>query len=172
MQVNPERLRNMIYPIFLDIEKRHDSSAIGAMRNIIFSNIVIHSDNGILMQGMPGSAIENLTLSGICFRVTAPFDYSQRKKHAGGTINPKDDRITVYARHPSYCAIANVRNLLVDNLSVQADEKVLEAFPRSALALMHADGAILRAVRRGGSEKAGPMVELHHSRGVSTSGGG
>lgn len=171
LQVSPERLRNMVYPIFLDVEKRHDSSAIGAMRNIIFSNIVIHSDNGILIQGMRESAIENLTLSNICFRVTAPFDYSQRKKHAGGTVNPKDDRITVYARHPTYCAIANVRNLLVDNLSVQVDEKVQEAFPRSALALMHVDGAILHAVRRGGPEKAGQVVEVHDSRGVSTSGG-
>jgi polygalacturonase len=164
MQVSPERLRNMIYPIFLDIEKRQDSSAIGRMRNIIFSNIVIHSDNGILIQGMRESAIENLTLSNICFRVTAPFDYSQRKKHAGGTINPKDDRITVYARHPTYCAIANAGNLLVDNLSVQVDEKVLEAFPRSALALLHVDGAILRAVRGGR-----PAVEQHDSRGVSIS---
>ncbi|MCL5744624.1 MAG: glycosyl hydrolase family 28 protein [Acidobacteria bacterium] len=169
MQVNPERLRNMIYPIFLDIEKRRDGSAIGGMRNILFSNIVIHSDNGILIQGMRESAIENLTLSNICFRVTAPFDYSQKKKHAGGTINPNDDRLTIYARHPTYCAVANVRNLFVDNLSVQVDEKVSQAFPRSALALMNVDGAILRAVRRSPSEKAGPAVETHGSGGVSVS---
>jgi hypothetical protein len=164
MQVNPERLRNMIYPIFMDIEKRHDNSAIGAMRNILFNNIFIRSDNGILIQGMRESIIENLTLSNICFRVSAAFDYSQKKKHAGGTINPKDDRLTIYARHPSYCTIANVRNLLVDNLSVQVDSKVQERFPRSALALMNVDGAMLRAVRGGR-----PAVEQHDSRGVSTS---
>jgi hypothetical protein len=56
--VNAERLRNMIYPLFLDIEKRHDNSRVGA-RDVPFSNIEIRSDNGILMQGMEESAIEN-----------------------------------------------------------------------------------------------------------------
>jgi hypothetical protein len=164
IEVNPERLRNMIYPIFMDIEKRYDDSAIGRMRNILFNNIFIRSDNGILIQGMRESAIENLTLSNICFRVTKAFDYSQKKKHAGGTINPKDDRLTIYARHASYCAIANARNVLVDNLSVEVDDTVQQRFPRSALALLRVEGAILRAVRG-----AGPAVEQHDSRGVSIS---
>jgi len=168
-QVNAERLRNMIYPIFMDIEKRHDGSAIGSMRNILFQNIFIRSDNGILIQGMRESAIENLTLSNICFRVAAAFDYSQKKKHAGGTVNPKDDRLTIYARHPSYCTIANVRNLLVDNLSVQVDDKVRARFPRSALALLRVEGAILRAVRRTGGEASSAAVEQHDSRHVSVS---
>jgi hypothetical protein len=164
MQLNPEKLRNMIYPIFLDIEKRDDNSAIGAMRNILFNNIFIRSDNGILIQGMRESVIENLTLSNICFQVSAAFDYSQKKKHAGGTVNPKDDRITIYARHPTYCAIANVRNLLVDNLSVQADAGAQERFPRSALALLNVERAIVRAVR--GCRSA---VEQRNSAGVSIS---
>jgi len=163
-EVNAERLRHMIYPIFMDVEKRHDGSAIGGMRNILFNNIFIRSDNGILIQGMRESAIENLTLANICFRVNAAFDFSQKKKHAGGTANPKDDRITIYARHPSYCAIANARNVLVDNLSLQVDENVSRQFPRSALALMNVDGAILRAVRG-----CKPAVEQHDARGVSIS---
>ncbi|MFN0165509.1 MAG: glycoside hydrolase family 28 protein [Bryobacteraceae bacterium] len=88
-QVNPERLRNMIYPIFLDVEKRHDASPVGAMRDIIFDNIVIRSDNGILAQGMRESAIENLLLRNIVFRAARAFDYGQRQKHAG--VRGRDD---------------------------------------------------------------------------------
>ena len=161
-QVSPERLRNMIYPIFLDIEKRNDDSRIGAIRDVLLTNIYIHSDNGILMQGMRESPIENLTLQNVIFRVTRPFDYRDRKKHAGGTINPKDDRITCFARQPSYCTLANVRNVLVDNLKVQVDAGVLEAFPRSALTMLNAQGAQLRSIYR--TPGGGPMMELHEVR--------
>ncbi len=170
MLVNPERLRNMIYPVFLDVEKRHDASPAGAMRDIIFDNILIRADNGILVQGMRESAIENLLLRNIVFRATRAFDYSQRQKHAGGASNPKDDRITLYARQPSYCTVANVRNLSVDHLSVVAEPDVLDAHPRTALSIFNAEGASLRSIHRSASERAGPVVELNHCREVLITG--
>jgi polygalacturonase len=158
--INAERLRNMMYPIFMDIEKRDDHSKIGAIRNVTLSDIEIRSDNGILIQGMQESPIENLTLSNVSFRVTKPFDYSQREKHAGGPSNPHDDRITRYARQPSYCTVANVRNLVVDNLRVDAAPGVMEANPRSALSVFHAEGAALRSIVRSPAAPA-PVMELH-----------
>jgi hypothetical protein len=157
--VNPERLRNMIYPIFLDVEKRSENSRVGAIRNVVFSGIEIRSDNGILMQGMEQSVIENLTLRDIGFRVVRPFDYSGRAKHAGGTANPRDDRITRFARQPSYCAIANARNVVVDNLRVDAVPGVLGSSPRTALSLFNTQGAVLRSVARSPAG-AGPVVEF------------
>jgi hypothetical protein len=165
--VNAERLRSCIYPIFLDIEKRRDNSPVGAIRNVIFSNIIARSDNGILMQGMRESHIENLILQNILLRVTRGFDYSQRRKHAGGTSNPKDDRITRYARQPSYCTLAHVRNLTVDNLNVQVDQSVLEAFPRSALALLNSEGAMLKSIYRSPCLTGGPVLDLYETREVS-----
>jgi polygalacturonase len=158
--VNAERLRNMIYPIFVDIEKRRDDSKIGAIRNVTFSDIEIRSDNGILIQGMPESLIENLVLHNVSIRVTRAFDYSRREKHAGGPSNPRDDRITRYARQPSYCTLANVRNLVVDNLRVDAVPGVLEAKSRSALSLFHAEGATLRTIARSPAAP-GAVLELH-----------
>src|SRR5208283_2622867 len=76
--VNPERLSNKSYPLFMDIEKRVDGSRIGAIRNVTFSNIEIRSNNGILMQGMRESVLENIVLQNISLRVTQPFDYSHR----------------------------------------------------------------------------------------------
>ncbi len=164
MLVNAERLRNMIYPIFLDIEKRTDASKIGAIRDVVFSGIQITSDNGILVQGMPESIIENLTLRDISFRLTRGFDYSHRERHAGGTSNPKDDRITIYARQPSYCTIANVRNLMVDNLTLLGPNPVLEQYHRSALAVLHAENVVARSVFRTDAPKAGPVISLSDVR--------
>jgi hypothetical protein len=157
-------LRNMIYPLFIDIEQRTPQSRVGAVRDVLFSNIRIASDNGILMQGMPESIIENVTLRDILFRVTRPFPYGARRKHAGGVSNPKDARRTLYAQHPSYCTLANMRHVTVDNLRVSVDPAVLGAHPRSALALINVRNAAARSVHRDAAENAGPVVEMNHCR--------
>lgn len=158
--VNPQRLRNMSYPLFIDIEKRNEASPVGAIRNVTFSNIEMRSNNGILMQGMRESPIENLVLENISLRVTQAFDYSRRAKHAGGSSNPHDDRITLYARKPSYCTLANLRNVLVDNLQVEAASGILETSPRTALSMYNAQGAVLKSLRRTPDGDFGPAVEL------------
>ncbi len=48
-----------IFPIFMDIEKRHEDSPIGPIRDIVFRDILIHNGSRILIQGMPKSPIEN-----------------------------------------------------------------------------------------------------------------
>jgi hypothetical protein len=116
------------------------------------------------MQGMEESAIENLTLQNIHLRITRPFDYSWRAKHAGGSSNPDDDRITRFARQPSYCTLANLRNLHVDNLRVEAVPGGLETFSRSALSVFHARGALLRSVACSPAAAAAPVMELHDVR--------
>ena len=137
---------------------------MGAVRDVLFSNIRIAGDNGILMQGMRESVIENVTLRDILFRVTRPFPYGARRKRAGGVSNPQDARRTLYARHPSCCALANLRQATVDNLRVSVDPGVVGAHPRSALALINVRNAAARAVHRDAAENAGPVVEMNHCR--------
>lgn len=160
-------LRNMIFPLFIDIEQRTPQSRVGAVRDVLFSSIRIASDNGILMQGMPESLIENVTLRDIHFRVTRSFPYDARRKHAGGVSNPKDARRTIYAQHPSYCTLANMRHVTVDSLRVSVDPAVLGAHPRSALAVINVKNAMARAVYRDAAMNAGPVVELQNCREVS-----
>lgn len=162
--VNAQRLRNMSYPLFIDIEKRTESSPIGTVRNVIFSNIEIRSNNGILMQGMRRSLIDNLVLHNISLQVTQAFDYSHRAKAAGGRSNPHDSRITLYARKPSYCTLANLRNLLVDNLQVESTADIFRTYPRSALSVFNAEGAILKTLERRPGGDYGPVVHLDNVR--------
>ncbi len=144
-----DSLRNSVYPIFVDIEKREPESKVGCIRDLTFSDITIISDNGILIQGMSKPNIENLTLRNITLRVDREFDYSNRKKHVGGrTSSTQDRRRTEFAQKPSYATFANIKDLTIDHLQVYIPEKVYAKFPRSALLLHNVRAADISHIRR------------------------
>jgi len=162
-----DSLRNGIYPIFVDIEKRHKDSRIGRIRDLTFADIDIVSDNGLLIQGMNKGKIENLTLRNITMRVDRAFDYSQRRKHVGGrTSETEERRRTIYARQPSYATLANIECLTVDDLRVVIPEDVYARHPRSALSLHQVQGAALSAIcrRPAGAGSAMPVVNMENCR--------
>ena len=81
---DPVEVHHVVYPIFMDIEQRHADSPVGAIRDVIFRDIQIRSGSGILIQGMPESPIENLTLDTVTFRVERADSYEGRGKAVGG----------------------------------------------------------------------------------------
>jgi hypothetical protein len=158
---------NSIYPIFVDIEKRHKDSQVGTVRDLTFANLNSVSDNGILVQGMSKSRVENLVLSNINLRVNREFDYSARKKHVGGrTSETSDRRRTLYARKPSYTTLANIKGLTVDGLRVFIPDSVFARYGRSALSLHQVDEAAVRGVFRSpaGAGSAMPVVMMENCR--------
>jgi polygalacturonase len=162
-----DSLKNSIYPIFVDIEKRNPESRVGRIRDLTFSDISIVSDNAILIQGMSQPNIENLVLRNITMRIDRAFDYSQRKKHVGGRTRPTEDRRrTEFARQESYVTLANINGLTVDHLQVWIPEQVYDKFPRAALSLHNVNGADLSHIRRisGGTGKSAPVVVLENCR--------
>ncbi|UCC96963.1 MAG: hypothetical protein JSW66_14095, partial [Phycisphaerales bacterium] len=159
--------QNSVYPIFVDIEQRHKDSRIGRIRDLTFANINIVSDNGILVQGMSKSKIENLTLRNINMRVDRGFDYSARKKHVGGsTLETEDRRRTIYAQKPSYVTLANIKGLTVDSLRVFIPDNVFTKFERSALSLHEAEQVIVSDVVRipAGAGSAMPVIAIDNCR--------
>ena len=156
--------RNATYPIFVDIEQREPKSPIGAVRDLTFRNLQIHSDNGALIQGMPESPVENLTLQNISMRVERGFDYSERTKRGGGTANPKDKRRTVYARMPSYLTLAHINGLDVENVRLTVESNVFAKYPRSALSVSEATTGAIRSVWRvpAGTADGQPVIQLHN----------
>jgi hypothetical protein len=144
-----ESLKDSVYPIFVDIEKRRKDSRIGRIRDLNFSDIAIISDNGILIQGMTASRIENLSMRNITMRVDRAFDYSRRRKHVGGrTEQTEDRRRTIYAREPSYCTLANIDGLTVDVLRVFIPDDIFAQHNRSALSLHNVTRATISNVQR------------------------
>ncbi len=155
-----------ICPIFVDIEKRHPDSLIGKIRDITFDDIQIYSGVGVLIQGMPESPIENLTLEDVAFRVYDPGDYSNRRKHVGGRRTTSDERDTLYARKPSYVTLAHVKGLTVKDLKVHISEGDFRKYERSAFHGNEMENCVIRNVFREPSGKGGvaPVVALHNCR--------
>ncbi len=159
--------QNSIYPIFIDIEKRQKESHIGKIRDLTFADINIVSDNGILVQGMSKSKIENLTMRNITMRVNRGFDYSGRKKHVGGrTSETEDRRRTIYARKPSYVTLANIKRLTVDGLRVFIPDTIFSSYKRSALSLHKAEEATVSNVFRApaGAGSRAPVIVMENCR--------
>lgn len=144
-----ESLKDSIYPIFVDIEKRRADSRISKVRDLNFSDISILSDNGILIQGMTSRRIENVSLRNITVRIDRAADYAKRKKHVGGKVEQTEDRReTIYARQPSYVTLANIDGLTVDNLRALIPDEVFAKYNRSALSLHNVDKAMINNIRR------------------------
>jgi polygalacturonase len=162
-----ESLENSVFPIFVDIEKRRKESKIGSIRDLNFSDIAIVSDNGVLIQGMNKSKIENLSLRNITLRVDRAFDYSERKKHVGGTTQETEDRRrTIYARQPSYFTLANIDGLAVVALRVLIPDDVFARHNRSALSLHAVSKAVVGDIRRepAGAGSDVPVVMMEDCR--------
>lgn len=169
-QVTPinSGLRNTIIPIYIDLGKRNADSPVSRIRDVSFSDIQIASDNSIVIQGMPESAIQDLTLRNISFRVSEGFDFSQRVKREGGESTYVDERKTLFVRQPTYCALAYVNGLTVDNLRVLIDGNVFKKFDRSALAIFNSQNGVIENVRRepAGNEGGRPVITLDNSQNV------
>jgi len=162
-----EYLKHSVYPIFVDIEKRNPDSKIGRIRDLTFSDINILSDNGILIQGMSQPNIENLVLRNITQRVDRAFDYSQRRKHIGGSTKATQDRRrTEFARQESYVTLANINGVTVDHFQVWIPEQVFEQFPRAALSIHNVENADLSHIKRmpGQTGRGAPVLVLENCR--------
>ncbi len=113
-----------VVPIFVDIDKRMESSRIGKARDLIFQNIQIKSGSGALLQGMPESHLENITLADITFRAHLAADFPTRKKPIGcARKTPGDERDTKYIRKPAYFALAHIDGLTVRNVTVAQEDE-------------------------------------------------
>jgi hypothetical protein len=106
------------YPIFLDLEKRTDQSALGRIRDVSFSDISIRTKGRVLVGGPPERPLENLSFRNILMRVTA-FDPVQNLHKPRGTAPtrpapPERD----YSSVPAAMIFANVKGLTLRDVHV------------------------------------------------------
>jgi polygalacturonase len=156
-----------VVPLYIDVEKRDANSKIGAVRDVTFRNINITSGSGLLLQGMPESWLQDVTLDNITFNVKSPQDYAKRTKPKGGRNTIKDERDTKFIQASTYAAVANVKNLAVEGLHLKITDDAFKQFPRSALSLFNINGAKLSHITREATGKP-PAVEQINCTGVVT----
>ena len=152
-------VEHSMFPVFMDIERRHKDSKAGRIRDVTLEDITVRSGCGILIQGMPESPIENLTVRGIDFTVRDPQDFSRRRKHIGGRRTLANQRDTEFARLPGWFVAAHIKGLAVDGLRVAMNEEDFRKFPRSALITAQAEKADVRNVSREPAGAEPPAVE-------------
>jgi len=159
----------VVTPIFMDIEKRHPNSKIGAMRKITFQNITMRSGSSVLIQGMPESPIENLTLRNLKLHVARADDFAGRRKPVGGRRTTRDARDALYAQLPTYFALAHIRGLTMEDVTVEIAPEAFARFERSAVSGRDIVGGTIRNVHRIPGAAAGslPVIELQNCRNVA-----
>lgn len=151
-----------MFPVFVDIERRHADSRAGRIRDMTLDEITIQSGCGALIQGMPERPIENLTLSNIDFQVHEPQDWAHRRKHIGGRRTLSNQRDTESARLPGWFVVAHAKGLTVDGLRVTMSDEDFRKYPRSALIAAGVESPHIRNVTRKpqGAQNDPPAVSL------------
>lgn len=135
-----------LYPIFMDIEQRTPDSPLGTIRNVVFQNISIVTQNGnCLFQGWEGHPIEDLTFRNVRLRVLSRTDFSGRTKPRG-TRTLTEKAANDYARVSANFTFANIRGLTIDGLTID-DESGSGQFERHGLWGMNIADASIRGFR-------------------------
>ncbi len=107
--------RDSGFPIFIDIDQRTDTSKVGSIRNIVFSNISI--DTGIdncLIQGTSDHPLENITFDNVRMKILSSADHSKRKK-SGGSRDVIPSSVD-YSYMPAHFTFAHINGLTIRNL--------------------------------------------------------
>lgn len=133
-----------MFPIFMDIEKRHADSPLGHIRDITLENITVTSGFGALVQGTPENPIERLTVKNLVFHVRDPEDWSNRRKHIGGRRTVSGQRDTEFARLPGWFVAAHVRGFMLDGFTLVLPPGVKEDPGKEPVILRDAPDSVIR----------------------------
>ena len=147
------------FPIFIDIDRRSDTSTIGSMRNIVFSNISI--DTGIdncLIQGSPDQPIEGLTFDNVRMRIHSSVDHSTRKKSVGNR-NVTSSQID-YADVPAHFTFANIEGLTLNDINI-TDETQDPSRERHAIFLVNTQNITIKGLSGRQKIQDGTLATIH-----------
>ena len=147
-------------PMYIDVEKRHDNSRLGRVRDISFTNWHIASDVNCVFQSVPESPIQNVTLSNITIRAKKEADRSIRQKSAGsGNRTAKDNgNESVLVQYPAWIAFKNAENLTIRDVSVYQDEGA-KGIDMSALYFENVKEVFTENIRLFGAAEGGrPLI--------------
>jgi len=135
-----------MYPIFMDIEPRSPDSPLGTIRNVVFQDMSIVTQNGnCLFQGWEGQPIEDLTFRNVRMRVLSRTDFSGRTKPRG-TRTLTEKASNDYAGVSANFTFANIRGLTIDGLTID-DEAGSGQPERHGLWGMNISDATIRGFR-------------------------
>jgi polygalacturonase len=155
------------WPIFIDLERRSETSKKGFIRDVMFDHLMILTKGRCLMQGMTSHPLERLTLDNVTVRIAGFQKLSDVVKPRAGKIFWDDPEAGLQRQAPAHIVFSNVRGLRLRDVevTVEAEEKAEErsAIFGDALAEVEISGFRgMQSVPDGDL----PAMDLHNCRNV------
>jgi hypothetical protein len=116
MQTQPKWGKGVEWPIQFDIEKRTGKSKISHIRDISLSDISMVTKGRVLIEGMPESLIDTLTMRNIIMRITGYEQIKNAHKNRGGNGGLPD--AVDFGSVPSALIFGNARNIDLSDIHV------------------------------------------------------
>jgi hypothetical protein len=129
MQTQPKWGKGVEWPIEFDIEKRSEKSKVSHIRDVALDGITMETKGRVLIEGMPESLIDTVTMRNIIMRITGYEQIKGAHKNRGGNgglANAVD-----FGSQPSALIIGHARNVDLSNIHVLWPEGPAE--PRTGL---------------------------------------
>lgn len=121
MIIHTDSRHDTEYPIFVDIDKRRDTSNLGSIRHIEFSNLQIETRGKCLIAGQQKALIENLVFNNITL-VAAQLpaaDLSEAKKPRGNKTLGYYADLQDFAEVNAWFTFGNIKNLHMQRIIVK-----------------------------------------------------
>jgi len=149
------------WPLLISLDKRQETSQVGRIRNVTFSNLHLQSRGNCLFQAMRGQPIENLTLSNIVFQARGDLALSEHSP-AGGRQEEHSLR-ECYHQTPAYFTLANVTGLTVQNVRIESGD-LKELRDVHALAMINVRDATVDGLFNRASLATAELAEIRLDR--------
>ena len=155
MQTQPKWGKGVEWPIEIDIEKRAENSRLSHIRDVALSDISMVTRGRVLIEGMPESLIDTLTMRNVIMRITGYEQIKGAHKNRGGNgglANAVD-----FGSVPAALIFGNARNIDLDDVRVLWPEGSAE--DRSGLFTSNVTGLNTSNMHAPASGKAPPVVQ-------------
>lgn len=159
------------YPIFLDLDRRSETSRQSQVRDIGFSDISIYTRGRVLLTGMPDHPLENLTFRNISMRVTGfeSLERASQPRGAGGARAVA--RRVNHGPTPAAFVVSNARGVTLDGIRIHWDATG-DIPERHALYFSGVRQLMLRGFQGREAKRNGELaaIGLHETRDVFITG--
>jgi polygalacturonase len=116
MQTQPKWGKGVEWPIEIDIEKRTEASKVSRIRDVSLSDISMVTKGRVLIEGMPESLIDTLTMRNVIMRITGYEQIKNAHKNRGGNGGLPD--AVDFGSVPSALIFGNARNVDLSDVHV------------------------------------------------------
>jgi hypothetical protein len=164
---NVSETQRAVYPIFMDIEKRAPTSALGKISQISLRNLTITTGGHGLIAGVREQPIEDVALENIRMSVPECDDVRGKTKPRGIRNLAAPPPGTDFAGVPSHWTFAHVNGLTIKNLQIEVGHESAEQ-QRHAIWGAHVQGVNITEFtgRAAGLNSALATIHLEQARNV------